>query len=495
MIIVLLLSLSLLPVFVHAATLTVRPGQRIQDTLNRAQTGDTVQVAPGRYEERITIPRDGLTLQGAGPSTILDGSTPASGWMPAPEMGSGVWKAAFGAPQALTVDGKAVWRISDKNMASGEGKTALSRSATSTVSTAEGSVNPWDGIEALFGNHNGLTYLRFRNGETPASKQVRTAPGGGVITVRDRANVTLQGLTIQGGAIGVHVTGSSRQVRVEGNVIRHGSNRVRIDGQASGTVVYGNTLRVDMLGYGRFPPGAQTTSLAVRRWQYDVNKFLIGATQTDDIHVLVQNQTRGTQIFGNDIGVGQTGITFYGSPSEVEIAANVLHDLGNIGIYVNTDRIDGTVTGNRFRNAFHGLRLESTQRTMALRICGNDFEGLTSGTKHVYLAPYRQGGDGPIQVTVCDNTFRGDGWAVDLGATNEFRYRFPGLHVVDNTIATRGISSGGTGPIGLLRNNRILRQGTSVLPRVSQTPETPDPDPVPLPSPPVPRNLRLLQGP
>jgi hypothetical protein len=488
MIIVLLLSLSLLPVFVHAATLTVRPGQSIQDALNRAQTGDTVQVAPGRYEERITIPRDGLTLQGTGPSTILDGSTPASGWMPAPEMGSGVWKAAFGAPQALTVDGKAVWRISDKNMASGEGKAAISRSATSTVSTAEGSVNPWDGIEALFGNHNGLTYLRFRNGETPASRQVRTASGGGVITVRDRANVTLQGLTLQGGAIGVHVTGSSRQVRVEGNVIRHGSNRVRIDGQASGTVVRGNTLRVDMLGFDRFPPGDQTRNPAVRRWQYDVNKFLIGATQTDDISILLQGQARDTQILNNDIGLGMTGLTFYQTPSNARIAGNFFHDLGNIGIYVNADRMDGEVTGNRFRNADHGMRLESTGRPMQLRICGNDFEGLQSGTKHIFVAGLRSGGEGPIQVTVCDNTFRGNGWAVDMGGTSEFQYRYPGLHVEDNTIATRGISSGGTGPIGLLRNNRVLSQGTGVSPRVSETTETPAP-------PPVPRNLRTLQVP
>lgn len=56
----------------------------IQDGINAASAGDTVDVAPGNYNENVTIDKNDITLQGAGAGTnptvhtVLDGASPAN---------------------------------------------------------------------------------------------------------------------------------------------------------------------------------------------------------------------------------------------------------------------------------------------------------------------------------------------------------------------------------------------------------------------------------
>jgi pectin methylesterase-like acyl-CoA thioesterase len=52
-------------------TLYVSPGQSIQAALDRAHPGDTVRVAPGVYQEHVTISVPDVTLQGAGWRTVI----------------------------------------------------------------------------------------------------------------------------------------------------------------------------------------------------------------------------------------------------------------------------------------------------------------------------------------------------------------------------------------------------------------------------------------
>lgn len=499
----LFLTMLALPGLAHAASLPVAPGQPIQPALSRAQPGDTVQLADGTYTERVTLPR-GVTLQGTGAKTILVGDTPAPSWSPAPEMGTGVWKATLGSPQALTVKGKAVWRLSDKSMGNGEGKKALSRSGEATVNIEVGQVQAWDGIEALFGTQGGTTYLKLRNGQNPSSMGVRVAPGGAVVTMADSTS-TVKNLSVRGGQTAIQVTGNSNVI--DGVWLGGGKNRVVIEGQATGTILRNSTLRADTLGFVQYMPGDRDTTPPARRinrWLYNVSKFLVGDTETNDASIMISGRARNTQVLTNDIGVGLMGIVFYGTTSGTTISGNYFHHFADIGIYVNADSITNTqITGNRFVDMEHGLRLESAGRTMHLRICGNRFEGVTKGAKHIFIPPLRGGGvSTTAQVEICENAFTGGGWAVDMGGTSEVTYRYPGVVVRNNLLTGTGMSSGGTAPIGVLSGNRMGgtmsvpgdTAGPSTAPAVV-APASEEPPPATPTVTPPPQKLRVLSAP
>ncbi|MBX9393101.1 right-handed parallel beta-helix repeat-containing protein [Streptomyces sp. TRM72054] len=53
-------------------THVVAPGESIQQAVNAAQPGDTVLVLPGVYHESVTVKTPGLTLRGAGQSTVIE---------------------------------------------------------------------------------------------------------------------------------------------------------------------------------------------------------------------------------------------------------------------------------------------------------------------------------------------------------------------------------------------------------------------------------------
>ncbi|MEV6318133.1 right-handed parallel beta-helix repeat-containing protein [Streptomyces sp. NPDC051776] len=52
----------------------VRPGQSIQQAVDRARPGDTIFIKPGTYRESVLITTSDLTIRGAGPDTVLTGA-------------------------------------------------------------------------------------------------------------------------------------------------------------------------------------------------------------------------------------------------------------------------------------------------------------------------------------------------------------------------------------------------------------------------------------
>ncbi|WP_329459539.1 right-handed parallel beta-helix repeat-containing protein [Streptomyces sp. NBC_01497] len=60
----------------HLVRHEVHPGQSIQKAVDAARAGDVVALAPGTYRESVLITKPGITLEGAGPRTVI---TPAAG--------------------------------------------------------------------------------------------------------------------------------------------------------------------------------------------------------------------------------------------------------------------------------------------------------------------------------------------------------------------------------------------------------------------------------
>jgi parallel beta-helix repeat protein len=462
----------------HSATYTVStqgndsnpgtaqsPWRTIQKAANTAVAGDTVQVQAGTYVERVTFPNSGTAsnpitftgVKGSGGSwdTIIDGSNATSGWVTAPEVGSGVWKATLGySPQAMMSSGKTIWKISDRAMngeklfgTDGDGFHYLARSATAQVTTAFGTVVYWDGIEALFGNRSGTTYLRFRNGDTPANMNVRAAPAGGVLTINGRNNIVIKNFKIVGGQYAVVVAGGGQNNTIDNCYLANGIRRVWVNG-ARNTVISNSKITMEGLGTENFPPGDRDPSSyprIVNRHQYDENKFIVGETDTNDASIMVAGGAQDTTITGNEIYNGMLGIQISETTTNTLIINNTIHNFSDTGIYIYPDSASIQATGNLFYDSDHHFRINNMHRDMTVYIYANRFHepnynGQGGGGKHVHFSPDTSQTI-IAQIWVYHNSFAGGGWACDVG----FEGTVPNLsqvHIINNLISTDGLTSG-----------------------------------------------------
>lgn len=67
---------ALTAVTAQAETLTVSPGQSIQDAVRKAKPGDVIEVLPGTYRETVFIDKEDITLRGIkkdGTAPVIDG--------------------------------------------------------------------------------------------------------------------------------------------------------------------------------------------------------------------------------------------------------------------------------------------------------------------------------------------------------------------------------------------------------------------------------------
>ena len=215
-----------------------QPWRTIQKAANTAAAGDTVTVRAGTYHERVQINVSGtasqpITFQGERGSngqwlSIIDGGNPVSGWVSAPEVGSGVYKTtSIGyEPYSLTVDDKTIWRINSNSMngnlvenAGGTGFDALARRRTPSLttqalrlSTTGMELKPFLAIAV------GLRMSASATATIPAPRIFEHLPGpmteysspmNGSLTIYNRSNIRIKGFWIRGARIAVLLYGSS----------------------------------------------------------------------------------------------------------------------------------------------------------------------------------------------------------------------------------------------------------------------------------------------
>lgn len=324
----------------------------IQRAIDVVNPGDSVLIYAGIYYERLQMKNTGtmsnpILIQGemspdGKPLVTIDGSDPVSsgGWSAAPEVGPGVYKLTGlpYVPWMMTVDGdREVWRIANKWMdgeikdifggnggypvTNGKGVLALPASQLVYPYGTSASVNFWDGLEALYGYTGGVTYIRFRNGDNPNTREIRVSPGpysqfslpkGACATIKNLSYYTLAGFVMRGARNSVILLGTDPDNKTINNIIEncellHGNMRVRISGGANYNIIRKNHMEMKSLGVDDYlpdqdSPGSPWPSRVHQRHLYNIDKFLIsGVGGEDDRHVGIHSDGTGLIPSGNAI--------------------------------------------------------------------------------------------------------------------------------------------------------------------------------------------------
>jgi len=208
-----------------------------QKGVDVAEPGDTVVVHAGVYRGRVVFPRSGepdrpIVLQGQ-EGAVLDGGQVITDWEPAPEVAPGVYRKRVRLPESpgwnetpvnLTWNNQLVLRISSASMGSGEGMARLKE---------PGESESWQGVDALYGTSDGVTYLRFADGRDPNEGVVTVGTHweydeGAIVVIKGQSHIVVRGFTIRNGSVGVTLNTGASDNTIEGNTIVGGKYGVFI---------------------------------------------------------------------------------------------------------------------------------------------------------------------------------------------------------------------------------------------------------------------------
>ena len=338
------------------------PFLTIAKALSVIGPGDTVHIRAGIYTEHVRPKHSGTADQpiliegergeGGEWKTIIDSSFPLNGrWVPAKEVGSGVYKTAYPGfePFSMLVDGKYIPRIWPDHMVDGEGFTKLAFPPDQKVKTdyLETWVYYWDTMGAMFGCKDGTVYLRFRNRDDPNTKDLRAAPQGGGIEIADQSHLVFRDLTVRGGQNCVLITGPKAAHNVIENCrLVNGTFRVRVANGASHNVIRNNEMTMDFYAetcrtgsYWFAGEGdAVPYELRLKQHFYREYKLFFGPNGTHDYGVALDGVGPGNEVCGNYIYKGGQGIHVTRA-SDVRVHDNVVHAFSSIGLIPTLDRV------------------------------------------------------------------------------------------------------------------------------------------------------------
>lgn len=492
----------------------------IQKAANCVRPGDKVFVSADTYYERVVMQTSGtasdpIVFEGErGPNgeqlAIIDGSDATSNWVQAPEVGAGVWKNTSipYVPWMMTVDGvKEIWRIANRYMdgetlninsgypaVNGFGHLKLPTNQVVYPYGDQSSVRYWDGIEALYGYTRGTTYLRFRNGDNPNSKNIRVSPGpssqfaspnGAAVTIRNKSFITVRGFTMRGArnAVLIHGTSASNQAAyniIEQNQLFHGNMRVRLSGNAVNNHIRNNYMEMRSLGIGTYLPslaklGAAWPSRVYQRHFYNLDKFLVSGVGAEDdrdvgLHsdgtgaTPTDNKISGNTMFGGAQGLNleaHRGTAIYdnlmyahfsqhiywnGNVDNMQVYDNLFLTGGQYQIRTNTMEQGGSYYfyRNRFWIPHPGDHIYlggvNSDSNMDIWFYHNSFAGGTSA----FITSFKTG-YGPTTLKILNNVFSTDrvvfnGWPLKMGVYDyNWQYKdcvctpWTGTHTITST--------------------------------------------------------------
>lgn len=320
------------------------PFRTIQKAADKAIAGDSVIVRAGTYRERIEVKFSGtsgkyVTFQGELGATI-DGGDIFTGWVPAPEIGAGVFKKSGlpYEPRNMTWNDKYILQINSTAMKDGRGKLALARSSS----------NPeWTGVEALFGTLNGITYLRFRNKLDPNKENIRFSSSfPGAFHLEGKSYVVVRGFTIKNHHNPIYIRGASNNNIIEKNTLVGGRASVYVMGEANQPAlsparnqIRNNQITLNYIysDYGYF---WKRTTTDIRIW-----RTFKELSTSDRTGISINNAGDDNQIYGNHVYKHHDGIIHADSTGgtlhnrRLKIYNNYIHNMQDSGI----EALDGGV--------------------------------------------------------------------------------------------------------------------------------------------------------
>ncbi|MFC1610629.1 right-handed parallel beta-helix repeat-containing protein [Myxococcota bacterium] len=338
------------------------PFRTIQKGADTANAGDSVFVHAGIYYERVYLNNSGapgqpITIEGELGANgerlaIVDGGTPAVGWVPAPEVAAGVYKTTSIAfePYSMVVEENGVVRdIPRIHKSNGLDYLSLPADATEVTYYLEVEVDFWDGIEALYFYDNGTTYLRFRNGDDPTSKTIRASMGtwvGAGFKLHSKSHITVRNFVVRAAFRGFNLARpETHHVTIENNEIyATGREKIYVEATGSDIEIAGNLMYMSSLSSYR--PGAwndQTDGTApyaqaVREHIYYGYKVYLspGSNSGAEDRGIALNETGPSpvRIHGNHVSDTLVGISVFGD-SNAEIHDNTVSKISSVGIVLS----------------------------------------------------------------------------------------------------------------------------------------------------------------
>lgn len=463
-----------------AAGTIYAPWRTVQHAANTAGPGDTVTILAGEYNEFVVLPTSGspsypITFEGerSGNSwlTVIDPSTPVStGWVPAPEIGAGVYKhtALPFETRELTIDHRRLAGVYDmgnisneinhaytaSGLVTGGDVLALPSAATLTSTATSRTITFWDSIGALWGSSGTTTYLRLRYGGDPNGLNIRIAPnvaalrtdmGSPAFLIYNKSYLTFRNLMIRDtfGCIDIDGSSGSHNI-IESNYLANGYARVRFATGAHDNIVRNNEITADYFGY--LDPGAWDNGSTDRENIYLVSKYLMGISDSFDEAIQLRLAGQSNVITANHIykTIG-SGVTISGdvlSPTTGTIvSSNYVHGHPSVGVHLSygeteTQVFDNLISDSNSNLRFHAVNY-SGESNRVVYVYRNRLWEPHYGGDHIFMHFYSSPADYRPQFWVYNNSFYGGlrGMDISMPAPLYSSYDMSGLRVLNNVFS------------------------------------------------------------
>ncbi len=427
------------------AETVVGPGGAIGAAIEAAAPGSVIRIRKGVYREylRITKPVSLVGEEGA----VIDPSEPLPvKWEAAAEFGSGVYKAVLERePAALYIDGQVLAQVDPKRrMAARPGPWNWRKLiAAGTPRTGFRMVRGlW-----LYLPEAKTALLHLENDAAPCGHRWSVVwTMDPVITIRETKDVKVSGLTVAHGSSGVYIVGGAERTVVEkcriGPWDRYG---VLVKDGAAGTLVEGNEIFRG--SYESMTPQTEIKAdgdMVISPDWYEIWRVHKETGYFDRVGISLTLSGFGNRLHANhihdvfdgiDLGEGEIetlSVPLADSSHDrgAEISGNVIERTGDSGMEVGGPAVDVRIHHNTLRQAHGGLRFKLPRVGPVFIYCNRLLDGRPFNIWYSMDAS-------PAEGYVYNNTVIGGRaglmyhhWPKDRG------YGAPRWHYVNNSFTT-----------------------------------------------------------